>query len=351
MNSGLCRPWSTPASLALAVVGLAAALVSPASAWAQPSKPMTAPPASAPADPAPAAPAPATPAQPPAAGSIALNAALTPGREFVYTYVIDQTYSSVTNPPSPNVPPRQRIQRHEVDLKFKVSAVGKDLATVDMAVVRHTVRIESEQGIVNLDLSKPAPTDNKQAAEYHKALSGLLSAKIQFDVAVRTGKITAIRGADEVMKTSGRIMRRFLELGCISPIFGSIFSLRPDANAASVGETWPVDQSVYGDRWSQATSEIRKLDAVEGSLVKVSGRISETSKPALQQGSAVYFKDALGTMSYVLDTQATGGPALRSLVRDENITFVMTNPDNSRNEMTTATKSTLTLAPASPGKN
>jgi hypothetical protein len=277
----------------------------------------------------------------PALAQTPLRANLTPGQEIRCSVVIDQHYTNTYVPPSRE--PSERFTLQTVGAVLKV----KDATTLELSYDAYRFKFTPSTGdVIELEASGPTPpASDTTRTNLHGALKAITATK--FTLTLKPdGSIDAVTGGEDLLKNGSiRLMRRFVEADGIKTIFNPVLALRTDKPDAAVGDKWTAQWVTLADRGRELLTEDRTLDKVADNSAVIKGVVRHTGKPANVGVGAIYLRDALANSTYTWDASAR---ALRTAKVEDNITLVMMNPDQSKNEMTTFTTTTVTVNPPKP---
>lgn len=277
----------------------------------------------------------------PVLAQVPMRATLTPGQEIRCSVVIDQHYINTYVPPSRE--PSERFTLQTVTAVLK----AKDDKTLELNYETYRFKFTPSTGdVIDLDVAGPVPpaTDTTKT-NLHTALKTITATK--FTLTLKPdGSIDTVTGGEELLKNGSiRLMRRFVEADGIKTIFSPVLALRTDKPDAAVGDKWSIQWVTLADRGRELLTEDRTLDKLADNTATIKGIVRHTGKPANVGVGAIYLRDALANATYTWDASAR---ALRSAKVEDNITLVMMNPDQSKNEMTTFTTTTVTVNPSKP---
>ena len=275
----------------------------------------------------------------PALAQVPLRATLTPGQEIRCSVVIDQHYTNTYVPPSRE--PSERFTLQTVTAVLK----ARDDKTLDLSYETYRFKFTPSTGdVIDLDVAGPVPpaTDTTKTNLY-TPLKTITATKFVLTLKP-DGSIDTVTGGEELLKNGSiRLMRRLVEADGIKTIFSSVLALRTDKPDAAVGDKWSIQWVTLADRGRELLTEDRTLDKVADNTAIIKGIVRHTGKPANVGVGAIYLRDALANSTFSWDTAAR---ALKAAKVEDNITLVMMNPDQSKNEMTTFTTTTLNVLPS-----
>lgn len=288
----------------------------------------------------------------PALAQAQLRARLDKGQEIRQTLVLDQHFVTTFVPP--DKPPTERLNRFEIATTFRVLDTTPAGARVEMRFdsIKGDITPVNGEAYQFDSTTPPKSSASKDALTFHETSKRLVATPQTFLVKP-DGTIDEFKPNEELMKLGGaRLFRRVLEADGVKHTFGPIFALRTDGQTVKVGDQWQQPVILLADRGRQEAPELRRLSKLEGSAATVSTEIRATGQPgATVNVGSIYLRDVTGRGTHTWDA---AGQGFVSNTVEDSITFVMMLPNDSKNELTTITKTTLTprtgaAAPASDG--